>query len=148
MEALTPRFKFPLLFVSQAQKEITHNEALSAIDHLLHPTIVAQLSTPPSPLPADAGKCWLVAATPTGAWSNSQGKLACWTGDGWRYHSPSEGMSVWDQQMSLRLLFRSGNWYTSAIIADPAGGSTVDAEARSTIASLLQELKNLGIIDS
>lgn len=148
METLTPRFRFPYLSVSQSQKEITHNEALSAIDYLLHPTIVGQLAAPPTLLSADAGKCWLVVAVPTGAWSNHQGDLACWTGDGWRFHPPVEGMCVWDQQLSLRILFRSGNWHIASSIADPSGGPTVDVEARATISSLLQQLRNLGVIDS
>ena len=36
-ELASPRFDLPLLAVSQAQKEITHNEALILIDALLHP---------------------------------------------------------------------------------------------------------------
>lgn len=56
----TGRHKLPCLAVSQAQKEITHNEALALIDALVHPVVEEQLSVPPAPTDADIGKCWLI----------------------------------------------------------------------------------------
>lgn len=56
----TARHHLPMLAVSQAQKEITHNEALVLVDALLHPIIEDRLSIPPVATVADIGKCWLV----------------------------------------------------------------------------------------
>ena len=57
----TPRHQLPYLAVGQAQKEITHNQALVRIDALLQPLVEAELSAPPASLAeSQAGKCWLV----------------------------------------------------------------------------------------
>src|SRR3546814_15984185 len=65
---ITPRFALPLLAVAQAQKEVTHNEALTLLDALVHAAIEAgPLATPPAS-PA-VGPCWIVDADATGAWT-------------------------------------------------------------------------------
>ena len=48
MSDASDRFALPLLHAGQAQKEITHNEALQLIDMLLHPYAEsASLTAPP-----------------------------------------------------------------------------------------------------
>ncbi|MBJ7501800.1 MAG: DUF2793 domain-containing protein [Sphingopyxis sp.] len=86
----TPRLALPLLAVSQAQKEVTHNEALTLLDALLHAAVEAgPLAAPPaSPV---TGQCWLVDAVPTGAWAGNSHAIAIWTrrsrvDAGWRDH--------------------------------------------------------------
>src|SRR3546814_3824403 len=68
---ITPRFSLPLLAVAQAQKEVTHNEALTLLDALVHAAIEAgPLATPPAN-PA-LGQCWIVDAAATGVWSGAE----------------------------------------------------------------------------
>ena len=89
----TARYQLPFLAVGQAQKEITHNEALVLIDALISTAVIAQLSSAPTGLTeADAGKCWLISNDATGVWSAKNGQIACWTGSSWRYILPIEGM--------------------------------------------------------
>src|SRR3546814_5826049 len=72
---LTPRFSLPLLAVAQAQKEVTHNEALTLLDALVHAAIEAgPLATPPAN-PA-LGQCWIVDAAATGVWSGAENAIA------------------------------------------------------------------------
>jgi hypothetical protein len=50
----------PLLQAGQAQKELTHNEALALIDMLLHAQVESMtVATPPGG--AVVGQCWVVA---------------------------------------------------------------------------------------
>jgi len=57
----TPRTGLPLLAAAQAQKHVTHNEALLALDALSGLTLLDRdLATPPS-VPAD-GDTYLVAS--------------------------------------------------------------------------------------
>lgn len=78
---ITPRLAWPLLIVAQAQKEVTHNEALTLLDALVHATVEAGPLAAPPPEPAD-GQCWIVGTAPTGDWTGKADAIAIWTGVG------------------------------------------------------------------
>ena len=66
MADVTARFALPVLKAGQAQKEVTHNEALARVDALLHPVVESMALAVPPPAP-EPGRGWLVAAAPSGA---------------------------------------------------------------------------------
>ncbi len=103
------RFALPLLEAGQAQKEITHNEAVLAVDRLLHLSVAARtLAAPPaSPI---AGAAWIVAAAATGAWSGHSGSVATWDGAGWSFRAPATGMLAWIDAEGGFAVYRTGAW--------------------------------------
>lgn len=158
------RHRLPLLAAAQAQKELTHNEALSLIDLGLAPSVVtAGLNAPPpDPVP---GQCWLVGPAPSGAWARAAGALACWTESGWRFLAPIPGMSVWIEDRRLWAVRDGGEWrigegrFDAIAVAGtpvlgarqpavplPAGGTTIDTEARAALADLVARLVAHGLI--
>ena len=144
---ITPRFALPLLAVAQAQKEVTHNEALALLDALVHTAIEAgPLATPPAN-PA-VGQCWIVDAAATGAWSGGGNAIAIWTAGGWRFAVPREGTHVMRLADGARLRFEGGTWVEPSTIAPPAGGAVIDSEARGAIAALIAQLAAQGILIS
>ncbi|EQB33294.1 hypothetical protein M529_04995 [Sphingobium ummariense RL-3] len=160
----TPRWMLPLLYAGQAQKELFHNEALMRLDLLVHGTAEsADLNVPPGT--PGLGQCWIVAAAPGGAWTDRGGALACWTEGGWRFVEPKKGLSIMVVDRGHRMNFDGAEWIDealrsdglyiagqrivgerSAAIADPAGGTTVDDEARAAIVALLEVLREHGLI--
>ena len=86
----TPHLALPLIAAGQAQKHVTHNEALYALDALLHCAVKDKdLASPPaSPLEGDR---YIVAASPTGAWAGKAGHIAAWQDGLWRFHAPKAG---------------------------------------------------------
>lgn len=140
----TARFDLPLLVTSQAQKEVTHNEALVRIDALLHAVAEDRNSVIPDLDDDSTGKCWLVDDGATGEWSGKSGQLAIWVGSDWRFARPAEGMRVRLNATGTELVHVDGNWIAAPAIPDPAGGSTVDAEARQAIKRLLDHFRVLG----
>jgi hypothetical protein len=144
----TARHALPLLAVSQAQKEITHNEALFRIDALLHSVVIDEQATPPLLVEADAGKCWLVATSATGDWSGRGGQIALWAGGSWRFQQPSEGMRVRQLSIGLDRIWSAGSWRSVPTVSDPANGATIDIEARQSIVTLLQYFRSIGLIAS
>jgi len=94
MADTTIRHGLPLLQAGQAQKEVTHNEALALLDLLAHPAVETHtLATPPAaPQP---GQMWIVGTAATEAWAGQDGALALWTGGGWRFAPAREGMLAW-----------------------------------------------------
>lgn len=163
-EPSSARHQLPFLSAGQAQKELTHNEALVLIDAALHASAVTMgLNAPP--IAPEAGACWIVGAAPSGAWAGQPGALACWTASGWRFLAPREGMRVWLEDQQLWAERRANGWAAGEVaaaklvmagqqvvgprlppIAVPNGGATADAEARTAIAAILDRLAQHGLI--
>ena len=87
----TPNLALPLIAAAQAQKHVTHNEALLAIDALLHCAVKDKDLKAPPAAPAD-GDRYIVAATPTGAWTGKAGMIAAWQDGVWRFYAAKAGM--------------------------------------------------------
>lgn len=139
----SPRHSLPLLFSGQAQKEFYVNEAHLRTDMLLHPAIEGETNDPPaSPV---NGECWLVGSSPTGTWTGHGGELACMAGGNWFFAVPSDGLGLLDRSTGQLRLFRSG-WTAASAPTAPAGGATVDAEARAAIVELIDALVDSGIL--
>lgn len=104
----TVRNSLPLLEISQAQKETTHNEALRKLDVLNCMLIKDRtLSTPPvSPVNGDT---YLLPASPTGVWSGQGGKIAFYY-DGWTFITAFEGLQGYVDNEERQIIFSDNNW--------------------------------------
>jgi hypothetical protein len=141
----TPRFGLPNLFVGQAQKEFTVNEALARLDGLLHPAIAGVANAPPAA--PDDGECWIIGTGATGAWAAHAESLACRQAGNWLYIPPQPGMRVYDVSLGAVRVFGTF-WSFPAGVAQPDGGATVDTEARATISALITALVNARILSA
>ncbi len=160
----TPRLALPLLRPGQAQKEITHNEALALLDLTVQANVLAVgVATPPAaPVP---GGAWIVGTAPTGDWAGQAQRLAGWTTSGWRFVAPYEGMTVWSIADAQPARFAGDGWTLGvlagsrvaiggvdvvgarrAAIANPIGGTIVDNQARASITAILATLRGHGLI--
>ena len=68
----TPRLSLPFIMPGQAQKHITHNEAVQALDALVQPIVESQSTLAPPPTPIE-GEAFLV---PSGATPSTTSKGA------------------------------------------------------------------------
>ena len=164
--AHTDRLRLPLLAAGQAQKELTHNEALLLIDASVQLAVdSADLAAPPgTPAP---GQVWIVADGATGAWLDHDNEIAAWTSNGWLFVVPSAGWRAWVINRGHIVRFDGAVWIDEAARADgyyvegerviaarqaaissPVGGATQDAEARASIDSILAVLRAHGLIDA
>lgn len=160
----TSRWDLPLLYAGQAQKEIFHNEALARIDMLLHGAVESAdvSAAPTSPV---AGTCWIVADGADGDWAGRDSMIACWTEGGWRFVAPEIGLAVHAVDRGHAMIYDGSGWVNGAIrgdgvyvggqrvigpqaaaIADPAGGSTIDSQARDAVSAILMTLREHGLI--
>jgi hypothetical protein len=160
----TPRLSLPFISPGQAQKELLHNEALQRLDLL----VAAAVEEPPRVSPPEApqiGQCFLVGTAADGDWAGADGCVAAYTSGGWRTVPPPDGMLVYVRSAGLFAIFRRGAWELGAVhcssvivggeqvvgqpgapIAGPAGGGTVDAEARTAIDGILSALRAHGLV--
>lgn len=118
--ATSPNLTLSYLVSSQAQKEVTHNAALNDIDFLAKTSVLdTTLATPPaSPSNGDA---YIVAASPTGAWSGYAGSVAGYY-SGWVFKTPQAGWTAWTRGTSRLLYYTGSAW---ALLATPKLDATL-----------------------
>ena len=146
MNALqTPRFAMPLLALGQAQKEFYHNEALLLLDWLAYRAVEAVVADPSALSPA-AGQAWIVGENALGEWEGRDRSIAIWTDGGWRWVVPRENMECFLFSSAQWLVFQNETWQTSTAVAAPAGGAVIDVEARDAIGSILDILRQFGLV--
>jgi len=160
------RLGLAFLQAAQLQKEGTVNEGFAALDIAVSAAVDGYLLNTPPGSPA-VGNCYIVGAAPTGDWAGHALALAGYTAGGWRFIAAFAGLSVLDKATGEVATFASGAWEKGhvraakmsvagnqvvgarlAAVADPTGGPTVDAEARTAIAAILARLRTHGLIAS
>src|SRR4051812_34325010 len=86
----SPNLSLDYIDVNAAQREVVHNAAIRALDALVQLSVLDRdLATPPGS-PSD-GQRWIVAGSPTGAWSGHAGHIAAWQDGAWRFYVPRVG---------------------------------------------------------
>jgi hypothetical protein len=109
----TPNLSLPFILPAQAQKHVTHNEAIELLDMIVQLTFEsAQASTPPS-APSE-GQTWGLSAAPTGAWSGQGGMIASYRGGGWLFVAPQDGWMAWCKDATDLKVRTGGAWQTLA----------------------------------
>ncbi len=90
----TPNLALPYLAPSQAQKHVTHNEALRRLDAVVQLSVKDRDRTAPPTAPGE-GERHIVAAAATGAWAGRDGAIAMWRDGAWGFAVPGVGWLAW-----------------------------------------------------
>lgn len=106
----TPRLALPLMQAAQAQKHVTHNEALAALDALVHLRLQSRTLTDP-PTDPQPGDVYQVAGPAGGLWAGQEGRLAIWgAGGGWSFADTVPGMVAWVVEEAALLVHDGAGW--------------------------------------
>jgi hypothetical protein len=111
----TQRLKLNEIVVNQAQKEVTHNESLWALDAILGSGVKSRIATPPGS-PAE-GDCHIVIATATGAWAGQEGKIAQLQNGAWIFYTPLEGWASWVANEDDYVVFNGTIWTRQEVVS-------------------------------
>lgn len=130
-----PRFGATELVSAQAVPETTVNENLRYVAQgAMHFIIKDRDLTAPPGSPAE-GDCYLVAASPTGAWTGQAAKIAFLLSTGaWRFITVIEGMSAWVNDEDVLLVYNGAAWVTPSTVV---GASNAQVWAGSSTAVAL-----------
>ncbi|MBX3491408.1 MAG: DUF2793 domain-containing protein [Parvibaculum sp.] len=114
----TELLSLPYIMPSQAQKHVTHNEAMRKLDALVQLAVESRgFAAPPSePVP---GERHIVAADATGAWNGRDGSIAAWLDGQWLFMVPNAGWLAWVKDEGKLLVFSAPGWIDFA----PAAGA-------------------------
>jgi len=107
----TPNLGLPYIMAAQAQKHVTHNEAIRALDALVHLAVIDRDSTTPPDDPAE-GDRHIVGTDGTGAWSGHDLEIAAFQDGGWAFYAPRPGWRAWIVEESALRAWNGTAWVT------------------------------------
>jgi hypothetical protein len=107
---VTPRLGAPELVSAQATPETTVNEIARYLEQGANFFVFKDrdLATPPgSP---SSGDCYLVASSPTGAWTGQAGKIAFRMSTSWLFITALEGMTAYVNDEDIVIAYNGSAW--------------------------------------
>lgn len=136
MPDTTPNLAMPYILPAQAQKHVTHNEALQIIDAAAQLCVEAMNQNTP-PETAQNGQVWAIGTAPTGVWTGRAGQLAVHAGNGWLFVPVQEGWRAWDRASANLQVRQNGVWAPLPMDQLPGLGigTAFDAVNRLAVAS-------------
>ena len=105
----TARLSLPFIMAAQAQKHITHNEAIETLDALVQPVVESRSMLAPPALPLE-GEAYIVPPAATGAWAGHGEEIAAFQSGAWRFLDPAAGWQVFVKSDKTQYVFDSGAW--------------------------------------
>lgn len=107
----TSNLGLPCIEAGQAQKHVTHNEALRLLDTLVQLAVLDRDLNAPPGSPGE-GQRWLVKASPspTGAWAGHGNQIAAWQDGGWQFSAPKSGWVAYVVDEGALLFWDGDSW--------------------------------------
>lgn len=139
------RLGLPFILPGQAQKHVTHNEALTLLDGLVH-LVLEDIDMGIPPAAPQEGAVYALAAAPQGDWAGQGGQLAQWQSGGWRFIPPQDGWQGWLRADGSLRVYQAAVWATLDMnnLEGVGIGITADGVNRLAVASEATLLTHAG----
>lgn len=131
MPQTSPRLNLPFLQPAQAQKHVTHNEALRQLDLVVQLSVQSTDSGTPPVVPAQ-GEVHALGANPTGDWAGHAGELAVWLDNAWHFVTPGIGWRAWDEATGVLKYWTGTTWDPLPVSTQNLDGVGVATNSDST----------------
>jgi len=107
----TTNLALPLVEGAQAQKHVTHNEALRILDTLVQLAVLDRDLNAPPASPGE-GQRWIVNSSPapTGAWAGHPDEIAAWQDAAWQFSAPKVGWIAYVVDEAALLAWSGTAW--------------------------------------
>ncbi|MFK7762424.1 MAG: DUF2793 domain-containing protein [Roseobacter sp.] len=99
----------PFILPSQAQKHVTHNEALRILDVVTQLGVAADDLTTPPVAPSEGAR-YLVDDGGTGAWAGHDGEIALFETNAWRFFVPRAGWRAYVINRDTLVVYDGAEW--------------------------------------
>ena len=146
MHDQSPILSLPYILPAQAQKHVTHNEALRLLDVMVQLAVLNRNLTAAPALPA-IGDRHIVAAGAVGVWAGQVGKIAVYTVTGWQFFAPLSGWQAYVLAEAVTVAYSGTAWALPAAAASaPVFGvnTTADTTNRLSVQSAASLFSNVG----
>jgi hypothetical protein len=143
----TTILSLPLILPAQAQKHVTHNEALVQLDLMVQLAVINRTLTTPPPLPT-IGDRHIVAVGATGPWVGQAGRIAMFTEAGWQFTQPLNGWQAYVMAESQMAYYNGLTWIALSdgpfTVGQLGVSATPDATNRLSVSSPATLLNHAG----
>jgi Protein of unknown function (DUF2793) len=143
----TTILSLPLILPAQAQKHVTHNEALVALDLIVQLAVINRTLTTAPALPS-IGDRHIVAAGATGPWVGQSGRIALFTEAGWQFTVPLPGWQAYVMAESQMAFYNGLTWIALSdgpfTVGQLGVSATADATNRLTVSAPATLLNHAG----
>ena len=109
MSETTAHLALPFIMAAQAQKHVTHNEALRLLDGIVQLAVLDRDLTTPPVSPAE-GDRHIPAPGAAGAWAGWDGSIAYWIDGAWMRILPSPGWLAWIEAEAQLVVWTGSTW--------------------------------------
>ena len=128
----------PLIQPAQAQKHVTHNEALRLLDLMVQLSVKARAVASP-PVGPSLGDRYIVPAGATGVWAGQTGKIAMFETGVWQFFTPLAGWQAYVVAEAAMATYTGSVWLTAADVPPSFSqlgiSATPDATNRLAVSS-------------
>ncbi|MBW8285845.1 MAG: DUF2793 domain-containing protein [Rhizobium sp.] len=136
MSETTVNLALPYIMPAQAQKHVTHNEALQTLDAVVQLVITAHLASPPA-APNEGESFWVLPGA-TDAWAGRSGRLALRQDGAWIFIAPRIGWRGLDRIDGRVKVFTGSIWDETPLppdiqLSSLGIGATADATNRLAV---------------
>jgi hypothetical protein len=120
----------PYIAAAQAQKHITHNEAVRALDVIVQLSVLDRDLTEPPGAPGD-GERYIPASGASGAWAGKDLNIAAWQDGAWAFFAPRAGWLAWIADEQVLLVWDGSGWQGASAVAgvNPVSGGLLGVNA-------------------
>jgi hypothetical protein len=127
----TSNLKLPYIAPSQAQKHVTHNEAIRALDALVQLSVAGRNAAEPPAEPQE-GDRYIVASPASGPWTGKNNHIAAWQDGAWAFFEPQEGWYAWVMEERAFVVFSQAAWNGVKAGANPVPAVGINSIADET----------------
>lgn len=129
----SPNLGLPYIDQNQAQKHVTHNEALKLLDGMVQISVKGRTTTTPPGSPAE-GERWIVPTGATGAWAGKTNNIALWKDGFWTFFAPGSGWLAFVENEGT-VVFAAGAWQSYIVVTNNGAALGMDIREEEVVCS-------------
>jgi hypothetical protein len=126
----------PYLLPNQAQKHVTLNESLSALDAIVQLSVISAEHTSPPDTPSE-GDRYVVAGPASADWAGADGQLAAFQDGAWSFYTPQTGWTAWVENSAQIMVFDGEDWIE---LSTSGGASNPETFGINAVADVVNRL--------
>ncbi|MFV2054222.1 DUF2793 domain-containing protein [Aliiroseovarius sp. YM-037] len=126
----------PYIQPSQAQKHVTHNEALRALDVIVQLSVKSRSISDP-PAAAVDGDRYIIGSGATAEWAGREGQIAAFLDGIWDFFAPLVGWAAYVADEGETVTFQGSNWAVPVLPSELQNMTAIGVNATADLTNRL-----------